>query len=90
LLNQPALLDALRRAHSGGYGVILSLLGVLTDGPVAKRLVDSIIDACDHVTNLRESVLAARVEYALSTSTSDEEDAKREAVLDRAVRNLEK
>lgn len=90
LLNHPTLLSSLRRAHGGNYAVVLSLLGVLDHGPAAKRTVDAVVDACDHVMNLRESVLSARVEYALASSRNGEDDAKREAVLERAVRGLEK
>jgi hypothetical protein len=46
LLTQPGLLDNLRKAHMGNYGVILSLLGCLDDGLKAKKLVDVAIDAC--------------------------------------------
>ncbi|KAG1727742.1 inositol hexakisphosphate-domain-containing protein [Suillus lakei] len=61
LMAQPTLLENLRKAHQGNYGVILSLLG-------AKRLVDRVIDACDHVTNLREDILTYRVRYSLTTA----------------------
>jgi hypothetical protein len=84
------MLDALRRAHAGGYGVVLSLLGVLSDGAGAKRRADGAIDACDHVANLRESVLQGRVAYSLARSVSAEDDRRREEGLDRAVRGLEK
>jgi hypothetical protein len=45
LMTQPALLENLRKAHMGNYGVILSLLGCLEHGLKAKKLVDRIIDA---------------------------------------------
>ena len=44
-MSQPALLENLRKAHMGNYGVILSLLGCLDHGLRAKKLVDRIIDA---------------------------------------------
>lgn len=47
LLTQPALLDNLRKAHMGNYGVILSLLGCLDHGLRAKKLVDRVIDNCE-------------------------------------------
>jgi len=46
LMTRPTLLDNLRKAHMGNYGVILSLLGCLEQGMQAKRLVDRIIDSC--------------------------------------------
>lgn len=46
LLTQPLLLDNLRRAHMGNYGIVLSLLGVLDHGLRTKRLVDRVIDSC--------------------------------------------
>lgn len=45
LLNQPTLLENLRKAHQGSYGIILSLLGCLDHGLRAKKLVDKVIDA---------------------------------------------
>ena len=44
-MSHPVLLENLRKAHIGNYGVILSLLGCLNHGLQAKRLVDRIIDA---------------------------------------------
>ena len=44
-MTQPTLLEDLRRAHMGNYGVILSLLGCLDFGLQAKKLVDRVIDA---------------------------------------------
>ncbi|EPQ54220.1 hypothetical protein GLOTRDRAFT_116807 [Gloeophyllum trabeum ATCC 11539] len=87
LLDQPTLLDKLRKAHMGNYSAILSLLGCLDNGLAAKRLVDRVIDACDHVTNLREDILSHRVRYSL-TVTMDE--GPREEFLNKAVRSLEK
>lgn len=68
LLTQPLLLDALRRAKEGNYGVIRQLVGLLDDGEESKFAVDMAIDACSHVIHLRHSILEARVRYALATS----------------------
>ena len=46
LLSNSSLLDDLRKAHMGNYGIILSLLGLLDDGLKAKKLVDKVIDSC--------------------------------------------
>jgi hypothetical protein len=46
LMAHPALLDDLRKAHTGNYGVILSLLGCLDNGLQTKKLVDRVIDDC--------------------------------------------
>lgn len=46
LMSQPVLLENLRKAHQGNYGVILSLLGCLDHGLQAKKLVDRVIDIC--------------------------------------------
>ncbi|KAG1804399.1 inositol hexakisphosphate-domain-containing protein [Suillus subaureus] len=88
LMAQPTLLENLRKAHQGNYGVILSLLGCLDHGLQAKRLVDRVIDACDHVTNLREDVFTYRVKYSLTTADNDE--SKREDLLSKARSALEK
>ncbi|KAI0784287.1 inositol hexakisphosphate-domain-containing protein [Abortiporus biennis] len=87
LLTHPALLDTLRKAHMGNYGIILSLLGCLDHGLRAKKLVDRVIDVCDHVTNLREDIFVNRVKYSLTTSMDEEE---REKFLSKAGKALEK
>ncbi|KAK7006097.1 inositol hexakisphosphate-domain-containing protein [Favolaschia claudopus] len=86
LMTQPAMLENLRKAHMGNYGVILSLLGCLDHGLRAKRLVDRVIDATDHVTHLREDILVHRLKYSMTTM----EEAKGEDSLDKAVKALEK
>ncbi|KAJ7145106.1 inositol hexakisphosphate-domain-containing protein [Mycena crocata] len=86
LMTQPALLDNLRKAHMGNYGVILSLLGCLDHGLQAKRLVDRVIDATDHVINLREDILIHRLKYSMTSM----DEAKGEDFLDKAVKALEK
>ncbi|KAH7884393.1 inositol hexakisphosphate-domain-containing protein [Phlebopus sp. FC_14] len=88
LIAQPVLLENLRKAHQGNYGIILSLLGCLDHGAQTKKLVDRVIDACDHVTNLREDILAHRVRYSLTTPDNDQ--AKRDDILVKAGRALEK
>ncbi|KAG1852700.1 inositol hexakisphosphate-domain-containing protein [Suillus subluteus] len=88
LMAQPTLLENLRKAHQGNYGVILSLFGCLDHGLQSKRLVDRVIDACDHVTNLREDVFTYRVKYSLTTADNDE--SKREDLLSKAQSALEK
>lgn len=46
LMSHPVLLENLRKAHQGNYGVILSLLGCLDHGLQAKKVVDRVIDTC--------------------------------------------
>ncbi|GJE96251.1 inositol hexakisphosphate-domain-containing protein [Phanerochaete sordida] len=87
LLTRPELLTSLRKAHMGNYGIILSLLGCLEHGLKAKKLVDSVIDSCDQVTNLREDIFMHRIRYSLTSSMSEEE---RENFLDKAIKALEK
>ncbi|KAG6902829.1 hypothetical protein C0995_010714 [Termitomyces sp. Mi166 len=86
LMAQPALLENLRKAHIGNYGVILSLLGCLDHGPRAKKLVDKIIDATDQVTNLREDILNYRLKYSLTSM----DEVQGEIFLQGAVKALEK
>ncbi|THU84968.1 hypothetical protein K435DRAFT_783557 [Dendrothele bispora CBS 962.96] len=98
LITHPTLLDSLRKAYLGNYGVILSLLGCLEDGLGAKRVVDKVVDANDHVVNLRESILVQRVRYALAVTgnggsgsgAGGEEATGGEANLTRAGKALEK
>ncbi|KZP23754.1 hypothetical protein FIBSPDRAFT_1042612 [Athelia psychrophila] len=88
LLTSPTLLDNLRKAYLGNYSVILSLLGCLDHGLDAKKLVDRLIDSCDHVRNLREDILIYRLKYSLTTTETDED--QREEYLDKASKALEK
>jgi hypothetical protein len=46
LLTKPELLNNLRKAHMGNYGVVLSLLGCLEQGLKTKKLADRVIDSC--------------------------------------------
>ncbi|KAI0635643.1 inositol hexakisphosphate-domain-containing protein [Trametes polyzona] len=87
LLTNPSLLEALRKAYMGNYGVILSLLGCLEHGIKAKKLVDKVIDVCDHVVNLREEIFTSRLKYSLTAAVDDKE---REKYLNKAVKALEK
>ncbi|GAA5906325.1 uncharacterized protein JCM6883_005515 [Sporobolomyces salmoneus] len=68
------LMENLRSALLGKYDIVLSLLSTLDDGSATKKVVDSIIDHCDALVNLRESVLAHRVRYA-SLALLDEQSA---------------
>ncbi|WFD36790.1 hypothetical protein MCUN1_003679 [Malassezia cuniculi] len=82
LLARPELMDTLRHANSGDYGVIRQLCGLLDNGLERKVVVDKAIDACDQVVNLRESVLSERLRYALGGPKADDH-------LKRAVKALE-
>ncbi|KAG5647375.1 hypothetical protein DXG03_000443 [Asterophora parasitica] len=86
LMAQPALLENLRKAHMGTYGVILSLLGCLDHGLQSKKLVDRVIDATDQVTNLREDILMYRLKYSLTSL----DEAQGENFLQKASKALEK
>ncbi|KAF8657553.1 hypothetical protein AX16_002190 [Volvariella volvacea WC 439] len=86
LMSRPTLLENLRKAHMGNYGIVLSLLGCLDYGLGAKRLVDRVIDATDQVTNLREDILIHRLKYSLTSM----EEGKGEVYLNKAVKALEK
>ncbi|KAF9510295.1 hypothetical protein BS47DRAFT_1373349 [Hydnum rufescens UP504] len=86
LLTQPMLLDDLSRAVRGNYGIILSLLGCLDHGPFVKKVVDAVIDSCDHVLNLRENILEHRMRYSVTTM----DDHRRGEYLVKAGKALEK
>ncbi|CAE7136772.1 unnamed protein product [Rhizoctonia solani] len=86
LLTQPTLMDNLRKAHMGNYGLILSLLGCLEGGLHVKKLADRVIDSCDHVANLREEILAHRVDYAVTSM----DDKSRSEHIFKAKRAMEK
>ncbi|KAH6913140.1 inositol hexakisphosphate-domain-containing protein [Coprinopsis sp. MPI-PUGE-AT-0042] len=88
LMTQPTLLESLRKAYIGNYGVIQSLLGCLDQGLYAKRLADRVIDATDQVVNLREDVLRYRLMYSLKSM--DQDDEKGDLYLKKAVKALEK
>ncbi|KAG6846271.1 hypothetical protein H0H93_014938, partial [Arthromyces matolae] len=86
LMTQPTLLENLRKAYNGNYGVILSLLGCLDHGLSSKRLVDKIIDSTDQVVNLREDILKHRLKYSLTSM----QEVEGENLLRGAVKALEK
>ncbi|GAA6056946.1 hypothetical protein JCM3770_007157 [Rhodotorula araucariae] len=64
LSSQSALLENLRAALLGNFDIILSLLSTLDNGGGVKRVVDAIVDDCDAMVNLRESIVQYRVRYA--------------------------
>lgn len=86
LLSNPALLESLRKANSGDYGVVRQLAGLLDEGLENKAIVDVAIDCCAHVTNLRETILSSRIRY--STDALDEAQATLH--LEKAAKSLEK
>ncbi|KAF9526356.1 inositol hexakisphosphate-domain-containing protein [Crepidotus variabilis] len=86
LMSQPTLLENLRKAYVGNFGVILSLLGCLEHGLHAKRLVDRVIDSNNQVTNLREDILHYRLKYSLASVDQPQE----ENLLSKAGKALEK
>ncbi|KAL7424934.1 hypothetical protein Q5752_000621 [Cryptotrichosporon argae] len=85
LASHPNLLEQMRKAHMGNYQIVLSLLSSLDHGRHIKRLVDTIIDSCDVVVNLRENVLEHRIKYSVSAM----DDKKAQMLLAKAVRSLE-
>jgi hypothetical protein len=82
---RPALLDSLRSAHMGNYQVILSLLGCVEGGKAVKALVDSVIESCDQVVNLREEIISYRIKASLEL-----DEGARQTALDKAAQALEK
>jgi hypothetical protein len=84
-MSQPSLMESLRKAHSGTYSLILSLLGCLDHSVTVKKLVDRVIDDNDHVLNLRETILTHRIRYALTNM----DDKQRSTHLEKAKRSLE-
>ncbi|BGP42410.1 hypothetical protein JCM10450v2_006504 [Rhodotorula kratochvilovae] len=74
LSSQSTLLENLRAALLGNFDIILSLLSTLDDGSGVKKVVDAIVDDCDAMVNLRESIVQHRVRYA-SLALLDERTA---------------
>ncbi|GAA6033114.1 hypothetical protein JCM8097_002951 [Rhodosporidiobolus ruineniae] len=82
LSSQSSLLENLRSALLGNFDIILSLLSCLDDGSAVKRVVDAVVDRCEALVNLRESVLTHRVRYAsLALSDSSTAANQRSAAL---------
>lgn len=86
LASNATLLDGLRKAHMGNYQVILSLLSSIEQGKETKAIVDTIIDSCDDVVNLREMIVELRMQYSVSTA----DESTRINWLDRALQALER
>ncbi|GJN93415.1 hypothetical protein Rhopal_006470-T1 [Rhodotorula paludigena] len=74
LSSQSTLLENLRSALLGNFDIILSLLSCLDDGSQVKKVVDAVVDSCDAMVNLRESIVQYRVRYA-SLALLDERTA---------------
>lgn len=68
----------------GNYQIVLSLLSSLDNGRQMKRLVDTVIDTCDAVVNMREIVLDHRIRYSVLAM----DDKNRQALLERAIRSV--
>jgi len=81
LVSQPTLLESLRNAYLGNYQVILSLLSSIDQGRERKNLVDTLIENCDQVVNLKEVILESRLQYSISGV----DEKTRIVWLDRAV-----
>lgn len=60
------LIPTLIKALNGEYTIISSLLSVL-DYSLTKSVVDSAIDKCDTIVNLRHEILVCRVKYVTTT-----------------------
>lgn len=93
LMTQPVLLDNLRKASAGDFGIIMQLTGLLDFGLADKTTVDIAVDAAAQVTNLREAVVLGRVQYAVKTSRSsagDDDTETARIVLMKALRSLER
>jgi hypothetical protein len=86
LVNHSTLLESLRNAYTGNYQVILSLLSSIDQGREMKNLVDTLIENCDQVVNLREIILECRLQYSVSGA----DEKARVVWLDRAVQALER
>ncbi|KAK9808828.1 hypothetical protein WJX72_004439 [[Myrmecia] bisecta] len=91
-VERPALVsprggEASREAElrSGKYGVIRSLLRALEGGATSKALLDSVIDACNAMQNLREAIAGYRVRL-----THESNEDKRNALLQVCLEYLER
>lgn len=62
LLARSTLMENLSAAVLGNYQVIADLLRVLDEGNACKYLVDTIIDKCEAVINIREAILTLRIQ----------------------------
>ncbi|XP_004345330.1 hypothetical protein CAOG_06581 [Capsaspora owczarzaki ATCC 30864] len=67
-LARGSLISSLGDALTGHYQVITNLIRYLANGPQSKLLVDDIIDRCEAMINLRESILVHRVRYSADPS----------------------
>eukprot|EP00963_Diacronema_lutheri_P007046 scaffold625_cov324-Pavlova_lutheri.AAC.80 len=70
---------------AGEFGVVRSLLRVLDSGNEGKLMLDAVIDACDAMQNLRESIL----NYRSSILTARGED-RRNLALGRTLEYLQR
>ncbi|RKO94243.1 inositol hexakisphosphate-domain-containing protein, partial [Blyttiomyces helicus] len=75
------LIEDLKTAILGNYGCILHLFPLVSRGAYIKQLLDEVIDQCDALTNLRETILMYRVAYSSNGDV---------AAIGTAVRHLER
>ncbi|KAG9104344.1 hypothetical protein FRC06_003390 [Ceratobasidium sp. 370] len=68
----------------GEYKIILQLVGVLSNGKVAKRVTDKAIDAMADVQNLRKAIF----DYKLKVDASEPGSHKQKKLMDLGVNYL--
>jgi len=73
-----------QRYIRGDYAAITTLVKVLDNGNEAKRSIDSVIDICDDMQNLREAILPFKVQ----SESTDKSPMQRAAAYNRGVHYL--
>lgn len=64
-LQRDCLIESLMAAIKGDYQVIQELCRVLPAGLACKATVDTALDRCDHLVNLREQILLHRIQHSI-------------------------
>lgn len=65
MLQRSSRVDDLKNAILGNYQVIMKLSSVLEQGTEDKRLLDLLVNRCDHLVNIREEILINRAKYSV-------------------------
>lgn len=77
---QPEIHEVTSRSFFGDYKSIIGLIRILKHGRVVKEQVDSMIDTCGSVFNIRESIYHARVKWETSRSKEHQKELLHDAM----------
>ena len=70
-ITRSSLLENLINAVNGNYQLVLDLVRILDKGLEIKKIVDTLIDECDHIVNIRDRILFYRIRHYTTKNDAD-------------------